>query len=204
MKFDIKYVLIVTLVVIIILMRGCESTFFPKEPIVITKYDTIWKKTHDTIIKKVNVTNVKYIPVSGPQYVPTDNIDTCKTRFQSLLKEYSIQTTYKDSIKLDSLGVITVIDTVWKNKLKERVYIRNYKIPLVTKTTTIIKQPDPKRQLYIGGNLFGDKRTLQYITPGIIYKDRKDRLYQANIGIPFNGEVSYGLGAYFKIDFNKK
>lgn len=204
MKFDIKYVLIVTLVVIIILMRGCESTFFPKEPIVITKYDTIWKKTHDTIIKKVNVTNVKYVPVSGPQYVPTDNIDTCKIRFQSLLKEYSIQTTYKDSIKLDSLGVITVIDTVWKNKLKERVYIRNYKIPLVTKTTTIIKQPDPKRQLYIGGNLFGDKRTLQYITPGIIYKDRKDRLYQANIGIPFNGEVSYGLGAYFKIDFNKK
>lgn len=203
MKFDYKYIVIIILVVIIILMRGCESTFIPKEPIVITKYDTIWKETHDTIIKKVNITDIRYVPVKGPEYIPTDNIDTCKTRFRNLLKEYITQTTYKDTIKLDSLGTITVIDTVWRNKLKERTYIKNYRIPLVTKTVTIIKQPDPKRQLYIGGNLFGDRRALQIFTPGLLYKDRKDRIFQANVGVNFDGGLIFGVGTYWKINLNK-
>jgi hypothetical protein len=204
MKFDIKYILIIILIVIIILMRGCDSKSFIKEPIVITKYDTIWKKTHDTIIKKINITNIKYIPVKGPIYFPTDNIDTCKTRFNLLLKEYSEQTTYKDSIKLDSIGFITVIDTVWKNKLKERVYIRNYKIPFVTKTVTVIKQEEPKKQLYIGGNLFGDKTKLQLIAPGILYKNKKDNIYQVNLGVNFDGSITYGAGMYWKIKLNNK
>jgi hypothetical protein len=184
-------------------MRSCGSTTFFKKPIITTKYDTIWKTTHDTLIKKVNITNIKYIPLKGNKYTLTDNIDTCKSRFQSLLKEYSKQTTYKDTIKLDSLGTITVIDTVWKNTLKDRTIFKNYKIPLVTKTITIIKQLDHKRQLYIGGNLFGDKRTLQLITPGLLYKDRKDRIYQINVGVNFDGTLSYGFGTYWKINLHK-
>jgi hypothetical protein len=203
MKFDYKYIVIVVLAAIIILMRSCESTIVPKEPVVITNYDTIWKETHDTITKKVNVVKIKYVKPEGPEYTPGEHIDTCRARFNYLLKQHSARITYKDTIALDSLGTITVIDTVWLNKLKERTYIKNYKIPLVTKTTTIIKQPDPKRQLYIGGNLFGDKTQLQYATPGILYKDRKDRVYQVNVGINSDGTLTYGLGAYWKIKLRK-
>jgi hypothetical protein len=203
MKFDYKYIVIIILAAIIILMRSCESTIVPKEPVVITKYDTIWKETHDTITKKVNVVKIKYVKPEGPEYTPGENIDTCRARFNYLLKQHSARITYKDTIALDSLGTITVIDTVWLNKLKERTYIKNYKIPLVTKTTTIIKQQDPKRQLYIGGNLFGDKTQLQYATPGILYKDRKDRVYQVNVGINSDGTLTYGLGAYWKIKLRK-
>jgi hypothetical protein len=203
MKFDYKYIVIIILAAIIILMRSCESTIVPKEPVVITKYDTIWKETHDTITKKVNVVKIKYVKPEGPEYTPGENIDTCRARFNYLLKQHSARITYKDTIALDSLGTITVIDTVWLNKLKERTYIKNYKIPLVTKTTTIIKQPDPKRQLYIGGNLFGDKTTLQLLTPGILYKDRKDRVYQVNVGVNSDGTLTYGLGAYWKIKLRK-
>lgn len=201
-KINFTYIIIVVLVIIILLQKGCDGKTI-SEPIVVTKYDTIWKKTHDTITKEVGVVKVEYIKPEGPEYTPGEHIDTCRARFNYLLKQHSARTTYKDTIKLDSLGTITVIDTVWLNKLKERTYIKNYKIPLVTKTTTIIKQPDPKRQLYIGGNLFGDKTQLQYATPGILYKDRKDRVYQVNVGINSDGTLTYGLGAYWKIKLRK-
>ena len=194
MKFDLKYIVIITLVIIIILMRSCESTIVPKEPVVITKYDTIWKETHDTIVKKVTIDKITYVPYEKIIFA---NVEDC-------MKEYNRRTTYKDTIALDSLGTITVIDTVFQNSLKERTYIKNYKIPLVTKTVTIIKQPDPKRQLYIGGNLFGDRRTLQSFTPGLLYKDRKDRIFQANVGVNFDGTLMFGVGTYWKINLNKK
>ena len=152
----------------------------------------------------MDVVKIEYIKPEGPEYTPGENIDTCRARFNYLLKQHTARRTYKDTIKLDSLGTITVIDTVWLNKLGKRTYIKDYKIPLVTKTTTIIKQQDPKRQLYIGGNLFGDRRSLQVFTPGLIYKDRKDRVYQANVGVNFDGTLTFGVGTYWKINLNKK
>jgi hypothetical protein len=202
-KINFTYIIIAVLVVIIFLQRSCSSVSTTEEPTVITKYDTIWKETHDTITKKVNVVKIKYVKPEGPEYTPGEHIDTCRARFNYLLKQHSARITYKDTIALDSLGTITVIDTVWLNKLGKRTYIKDYKIPLVTKTTTIIKQPDPKRQLYIGGNLFGDKTTLQLLTPGILYKDRKDRVYQVNVGVNSDGTLTYGLGAYWKIKLRK-
>jgi hypothetical protein len=193
MKFDYKYIVIIILVVIIILMRSCQSTFIPKEPVVITKYDTIWKETHDTIIKKVTIDKIEYVPFEKIIFA---NVEDC-------MREYNRRTTYKDTIALDSLGTIVVIDTVFQNSLTYRTIFKDYKIPLVTKTVTIIKQPDPTRQLYIGGNLFGDKRTLQLFAPGLIYKDRKDRVYQLNVGLNFNGGVTVGAGTYWKINLNK-
>ena len=193
MKFDLKYIVIGVLVIIILLQRGCSGKTI-SEPIVVTKYDTIWKKTIDTIIKKVSITNVEYVPYEKIIFA---NVEDC-------MKEYNRRTTYKDTIALDSLGTITVIDTVFQNSLKDRTIFKNYKIPLVTKTVTIIKQPDPKRQLYIGGNLFGDKTTLQSFTPGLLYKDRKDRIFQANVGVNFDGTLIFGVGTYWKINLNKK
>jgi len=202
-KINFTYIIIAVLVIIILLQRGCSGKTI-SEPIVVTKYDTVWKETHDTITKEVEVVKIQYVKPEGPQYTPGEHIDTCRARFNYLLKQHTARRTYKDTIKLDSLGTITVIDTVWLNKLSKRIYIKDYKIPLVTKTTTIIKQQDPKRQLYIGGNLFGDKTTLQSFTPGLIYKDRKDRVYQANIGVNFDGTLIFGVGTYWKINLNKK
>jgi hypothetical protein len=41
------------------------------------------------------------------------------------------------------------------------------------------------------------------ITPGLLYKDRKDRVYQLNVGVNFDGTLTYGLGAYWKINLKK-
>ncbi len=199
-KIDFKYLIIAALVVVILIMRGCEKPIeIPSEPIVITQHDTIWKHTRDTIIKKVNI--VKIIHPKEPVFLPGDNIDTCKTKFNNLAKEYTAQLVYCDTIKLDSIGTITVVDTISYNKLKNRKYIKDYKIPLVTKTVTIIKKADPQKQFFIGGNLFGDRSRLQFLSPGVLYKDKKDRVFQANIGVNFDGQLIYGAGTYWKLNF---
>lgn len=183
----IPYIVIVALVAVIILMRSCDN--IDSKETTYVKTDTIWKETKDTVTKKVKVVSVRYVTVKDTLFT---SIDTCN-------KEYNRQTVYRDTIKLDSIGGITIIDTVFQNKLGKRTIFKDYKIPLVTKTVTIIKAQQPNRQLYIGGNLFGDRRSLQTITPGLLYKDRKDRVYMANVGVNFDGSITYGVGAYFKI-----
>lgn len=183
----IPYIVIVALVVVIILMRSCDNV--DSKETVYNKTDTIYKVFKDTVTRNVRVVSVKYIPVKETIFT---SVDTCN-------KEYNRQTVYRDTIKLDSIGGITIIDTVFKNKLGKRTIFKDYKIPLVTKTVTIIKAQQPNRQLYIGGKLFGDRRSLQMITPGLLYKDRKDRIYMANVGVNFDGSITYGVGAYFKI-----
>lgn len=187
----IPYIVILVLVFVIILMRSCSDV--DGKDTVYVKTDTVYKRTVDTITKKVNVVSVRYINVKEPVF---KSIDTCN-------KEYNRQTVYRDTIVLDSIGTITVLDTVFQNKLGRRTIFKDYKIPLVTKTVTIIKAQQPKRQLYIGGNLFGDRRTLQSVTPGLLYKDRKDRIYQLNVGVNFDGTLTYGVGTYFKIKLKK-
>lgn len=197
MKINFTYIVIAALAGIILLQRACNHNVVT-EGSVTTEYDTIWKVTHDTLIKEVPVIRIVHRdPPKGPQYTPGEHIDTCRARFNYLLKQHTLQRVYTDTIKLDSLGTVTVIDTVWLNKLGKRTKIFNYKIPFVTKTIT--KPADPVRQVYIGGNLFGDDSQLQFITPGILYKTKKDHIYQVNIGVNFDGSITYGAGAYWKI-----
>jgi len=196
-KKNITYWLIAILIGIILLQRSCASNANKSLVKETVKLDTVWRETKDTVFKTVKIINTKYIPLKEDKYTVSNDCDSCKTRFENLLKDHLVRTVYADTIKLDSLGTIVVKDTVWLNKLYgKREYIKDYKIPFVTKT--IIKKEDPKRQMYIGGNAFIGASGL--LTPGLIYKDRKDRVYQANIGIGFDGSINYGFGMYWKIN----
>lgn len=200
---NISYLLIIGLVIVILLQRSCTGTTIVNgDPQVSIKIDTVYKHITDTLIKNVPVKSIVYVKPEGPHYIPTDDIDTCKANFNRLLNEHIKKTVYQDTLKLDSLGTITVIDTVWINKLYgKRTYIQNINIPTITKTIT--KPAEPKRQLYIGANLFGDRQQIQLLTPGILYKTKKDHIYQANVGVNFDGSITYGLGAYWKIKLKK-
>jgi len=193
------------LIAIIVLQRSCNSPIIiDNKPEVIIQIDTVYKNVIDTVIKKVPVKTFVYIKPKGPQYTQSSDIDTCNARFGYLLKQHIARRVYQDTLKIDSLGTVTVIDTVWLNKLGKRTYTTNIKIPTVTKTVVITKEKDPVRQFYVGGNLFGNKNALQLLTPGILYKTKKDQIYQANIGINFDGTFTYGVGAYWKISFRKQ
>lgn len=194
----------ILILIILLQQRSCTGTSTQSsEPQVTVKIDTVYKHVTDTIVKNVPVKSIVYVKPNGSQYNPSENIDTCRARFNYLLKEHIAKRVYQDTIKLDSIGTIVIIDTVWINELRKRTRIYDYKIPFVTKTITITKEKDPVRQLYIGGNLFGNKNSLQLLTPGVLYKTKKDNIYQANIGINFDGTLTCGLGAYWKISFKK-
>lgn len=197
-------IVIGVLVAIIVLQRSCDNkTIIDHKPEVVIQIDTVYKNVTDTVIKKVPVKSFVYVKPKGPQYTQSSDIDTCNARFSYLLKHHIARRVYQDTLQIDSLGTVTVIDTVWLNKLGKRIYTTNIKIPIVTKTITITKEKEPVRQFYVGGNLFGDKNALQLLTPGILYKTKKDQIYQANVGINFDGTFTYGIGAYWKISFKK-
>ena len=105
-------------------MRACDDSFVSDKETMYVKTDTIYKEIHDTITKKVKVKSVSYVPFEKAVY---KDIDTCNSKMNELLKEYNKKTVYNDTVKLDSLGTITVIDTVFNNKLKKRIYIKDYK-----------------------------------------------------------------------------
>jgi len=200
----INYILIGVLVLIILLQRSCSGDkVVVADPKVEIKYDTVYKHVHDTIQNTVHHTVHDTVKPDGPEYTSGEHIDTCRARFNYLLKQHIVRRVYKDTLKLDSLGTIVVIDTVWLNKLGKRTKIYDYKTPFVTKTVTITKEKEPVRQLYVGGNIFGDKNALQLLTPGVLYKTKKDHIYQANVGVNFDGTLTYGVGAYWKISFKK-
>lgn len=192
--------IIIVLVIIILLEKSCNSKFTPEQVKVETKIDTIWKTKTDTIVKNVKVSQIIHVPVpADPKFYPSDDIDTCKVRFNKLLTEYLTKRVYKDTLKLDSLGTIVINDTVFMNALGKRTKIYDYKIPFVTKTVTVTKQADPRRQLYIGGNIFGSSNHIELVTPGLLYKSKHDNIYQINLGVGFDGSINYGIGTYWKI-----
>ena len=198
------YQVLVSLLLLILIFtcnRNNDDDYNKGSDNVTTKFDTVWKYKTDTILKTVKVTEVKFVKPHGEKYTPSQSIDTCKTRFDALLKEHSQLTVYTDTIVLDSLGSITIKDTVWLNKLQgKRQYFYDYKIPNITKTVTEIRKEEPKRQIYLGASIFGP----QTFSPGILYKDRKDRIYQANILLSNINTVSYGLGFYWKLKLKQK
>lgn len=196
------WAIIIILVIIILLERSCTGSTTPNPADPIVKIDTIWKTKIDTVVKTVTQTKIIHTKAPNtPRFQPSDNIDTCKTRFNKLLKDFITKRVYQDTIKMQGLGNIYITDTVFMNSLGKRIKILDYKIPTVEKTIT--KFADPVRQLYIGGNLFGQPNSIQLLTPGLLYKTKKDHVYQLNLGINFNGSISYGVGVYYKIQLHK-
>ena len=199
-KPNFSFIIIVLLTLVIILQRTCSKSVKIADDKITIKTDTVWKHTHDTVFQDVKIIEKVFVDSENVNHYPGETIDTCKARFQNLLKEHLVRTVYSDTLKLDSLGTIVVRDTVWINKLYgKRSYTKNYKIPQVTKTITITKQEEPKRQLYVGLNAFANRNDITAFSPGFIYKTKKDQIYQASVGVSFDGTVTYGFGTYWKI-----
>ena len=202
LKINFNYIIIAVLVAIILLQRQCSPSPKEQEPVIVTKVDTLWREVHDTVTKEVPV----YVSIPtkpGPEYIPSDNCDSLKQQYLSLRDKHISKNVYVDTIKIDTFGIVQVVDTLQFNKLKKRTTISDYKIPVIIKETTITKPADPVRQLYIGGNLFGNRNSMQVITPGLLYKNKKDQIYQLNVGLNFDGQITFGLGAYWKIKLKK-
>jgi hypothetical protein len=199
MKINYSYCIILILIFVIFIQRSFNNK--TEKITSIVTVDTIYKIKQDTLIKVVNLISEKLVYPKN-FITPSNNIDTCKIRFNELADDYYIKRVYSDTLKLDEIGNIVITDTVWQNKLhKQRKYLSDYKIPTVVKT--IIEYEKPKRQLFVGGSLLGNSANVVNVIPSLLYKNRKDQIYQVSVGLNSNGQVNYGLGTYWKIKLRR-
>jgi hypothetical protein len=182
---NIKNIIIMVLVVIIILMQQCSGPSIdfnlfgkkdtPIEGTVITKIETKW----DT----VSVDSIVYVPkyvtktITEHDTVPAD-IDTL-----SILKDYYTKYFYSDIIDLDSLGTITIDDTISKNS----IIWRKVKPSLYIPTTTITRDSlISKNEFYYGFGLAGNREQFSYVGGELLYRSKRKKIIGAGIGINQN------------------
>lgn len=189
------YLIILGLVIIILYQEGClgkkskgdvlningkkyEIVKHEIDTFYETKTQTFYRKGED-ITHEVEV--VKEIPA---------NVDTA-----SILKDYYAKVFYNDTFKLaDSLGFISVNDTISKNRIAGRKFNSSINIPVI-KETIYLKE--------LGSNLFAGPSIHLGPSPSIggdvHLKTKKDMLFGFGAGMNFNaspylrGSVSWKI-----------
>jgi|TARA_B100000927_G_C16393111_1_gene440177 hypothetical protein len=174
---DIRNLIILVLIIVILLLRQCSGDggeITPSEPTIVTKvetkYDTITidKKVYVPKWKTKIVTQVDSILVNTP-------IDTLE-----VLKDYYAKNVFVDKIELDSLGFVTITDTIWKNTLFNRLVESELIIPTTTVTQTEYINP---REFYVGFGLNGTSKQFNYVGGSILYRTRKKQAFGLGIGL---------------------
>jgi hypothetical protein len=202
---DFKSIIIICLIIVILLLKMCS----PKPPVkpgdtikVNGKKYVVIHRTIDT--QYIPKTKTVYKPgetiyVETPIYidVPAD-VDT-----GAILQDYYAKRVYKDSIKLeDSLGTITLIDTIQENKIKGRWFKSNIN-QIVIKDSIIVEKP-PVNQFYVGGVIGADRVVgFNFFGPSLVLKTKADNMYSLGVGINNNRATSVQVGALWKIKLRK-
>ena len=204
-KIDLKTLLIFVLLIVILFMRMCQGPSSQKDPKVIKidgKKYTVVKHEVDTIIQKVEKTvykDGKTIYVERPIYVNVPpNVDT-----NYILRNYYSKLVYIDTLKVnDTMGYIVVKDTIFKNKILNRVW-DSYLNKFTVREILYVEQL-PKVQVFLGGNIgFDNVNIINYAGPTVLVKDKKDKLYSLGVGYSGNKAISVQGGMYWKIKLKK-
>ena len=226
-KIDIKTLLIMALCGFL-LLRNCSGGNDEQGEIIKVdgkKYEMV-KQTIDTVIVEKEVK----VPTYVPKYIEKIVTETVEVEIPmdvdslAIIKDYFSKYQVKDTLNLTydfpngvtdslgnkpnpSLGYGIITDIISQNKIESRDVDWFFKIPTVY-NTTIVKEL-PKNQLYYGFNIGGNKDNIfTTASGGLIFKNKKDQLYQLNIGVqatPSGTTSPYlGGGMYWKINLNKK
>lgn len=192
-------VIVAALVLFIAVGKGGGCNNGAKKSDTVVTHDTTWS-VHDSLIY-IKPKPAKIIhDTIPPIFLADTNYARLKVQYDSLLREFFALKIYADTVRLDTLGYVSVIDSVQKNGLIGRSYHTNYKIPTITVTKTITHYDPPKAQLYYGFGL--DLNTTFAPTGahgGLILKTKKDQLLGLNVGTSIDGGINYGFSSYWKI-----
>lgn len=194
---------VIVLIAIIVLQRtGCGPDKAAKGPDTVVVHDTTYEVHDSLIVKKMTV--YKTLPpvhdTLPPQYIADTNYAVLKMQYEKLLGLFLARNVYVDSLKLDSVGYVVVSDTVHSNKLDNRGYYYNYKIPTIHTTTTITKYAPPKTQMYAGGGIGGNKTLgVTSLNAGLLLKTKSDQIYSVTVGTNTEGQISYGFQTFWKL-----
>ena len=188
--------LIIIVLCILLFLRTCGGgETIPTERVVTkieTRYDTL------TVEKKV------YVPKYKTRIETKTITDTIvlKSKIDTLeiLKDYYSKYVYKDTLKLDSLGYITIVDTITQNK----IFSRNFDSQVLIPTTTITNEIYLNRAKFFGGvSLGGNKNQINFLSGDLLYKSKRDNVYGLGLGVNQNFQPIIIGRMYWKISLKK-
>ena len=171
----------------------------PNDTLVV--HDTTWRRYDSLIVKKVPVLKEIVVEVaSKPEMLPDTNYATLKRQYMALLQLYLNKVVYSDTIRVGNYGYISVLDTVNENKLASRKIKENYNIPEIKETKTITRYLPPSRSLFVGGGInTSNSIGIRGIEAGILYKTKKESIFNIKAQVDLDGKPMYGFGYYTKI-----
>jgi hypothetical protein len=194
---------IAALIIVILLMRSCTPTQNVDIPAPgTTKVDTTYRDIvkYETKTVVIYETDTEY--VKEPWMIPDSNYAVLKQQFEDLVNLYAVKNIYKDTILVDTIGYITVTDTIQKNKMLQRKYFHLYSIPTITITKEI--PLPPKRELFLGAGVSLAYPTVpQGISTGLLFKDKKNHVFGLQCGVNTKGLVTYNASMYWNIALKK-
>lgn len=199
-KKNFLFILIILLVLIIFLER-CErlqtSSNLPK----IVK-DTVWVQKDSVIYSNPTLVKTILPTVIENHYIADTNKVKLTQQYNELVKLYLSKNIHNEKIKIDSIGYVEITDTVSKNLIKGRKFSYDLKYPVITNTITL--PPEKRNQLYIGGGIQGNLlNPVNQVDVGLLYKNKKDKIFGGTVGLDINGQIQYGVKSYWKISFRK-
>jgi hypothetical protein len=175
-----------------VIKHDIDTIDIVKTKIVTKKGEDIYHETilHDTAIKLVNV-------------------DT-----MALLHDYFAKNIYKDTLHLpDSLGIVSLIDTITQNKILGRTFNASVKQRTI-KETTIVKEL-PKTKVFYGlEGGFNKVDVVSHLGFGVLINTKQDKIFHLGIGAAnrvtdgvtgTSGTLApyIGAGVYWKIKVKK-
>jgi hypothetical protein len=163
-------------------LNSCSNigTFKGKQTVINGKTFQVVKEVHDTVIipiKQVVYKPGKEIQVDCVKYLPIDT--AIPLSYQ--VKDYNSIRIYRDLIKLkDSLGFISLTDTLYQNKILGRTWTASVSKKIINNTIYI--KDLPKNEWYFGGTTNISSNNVS-IGPQIGLIDKRKNLYQLSIGL---------------------
>ena len=214
-----KELLILLLVGIIFLMRGCGTDYGDKEIINVDGEDfELIKKEIDTVFVEKEIQVTKYVP----RYITKEVIKEVEIPIDvdslAIIKDYFSKVTVTDTLNLDydfpkevtdslgqtppsSLGFGILTDVISQNRIESREIDWFFKIPTVY-NTTIVKEL-PKNEFYYGFGVGVDQTNgFGNLSVNGLLKTKKMNIYGLNIGLSNQaGEYKpfVGTSLYWKI-----
>jgi hypothetical protein len=175
------------------------------------KYEVIKHEIDTVDIVKTKVVTKKGEDIYHETIVEKEVIIPAVIDTMALLKDYYSKVLYKDTLILpDSLGTVSLSDTISQNKIFGRTFNASVKQRTI-KETLIVKEL-PKTQVYYGlTGGFNKADVVSNVGAGLLIKTKKDKIYNLGVGVSnrvtdgTNGTLSpyIGGGVYWKIKFKK-
>jgi hypothetical protein len=211
--------IIILVLLIIIVVQYCSppKTIDPNIDTIIIdgkEHEVLDRKSDTTDIIKIDTgTNTNLIP---KEIIYRDKVvEKIVEKFvdvdtTEILRDYFAKKVYSDVIYFaDSLGNISIVDTVSENRITSRTHRIEYTERTID-NTIIVKEPK-RNEIYYGFKTALDKNQLvSSVSTGLLIKNKREKIISLNVGIRNNAIFNDNIepyvegGLFWKIKLGKK